>query len=129
MPYRPTLEQQIMTHDSGWWTRNNVRPRRPAFTLIELVAVLTVSAILVALCVPALAGARRNGRLVRCAANLMALGHASHIYAAQDPNELVIPIHPLARSLEDPRTTGVSEWGGKSGGGSAERDDADRPYR
>lgn len=51
-----------------------------AFTQIELLAVIGIIAALVALLLPALAGARTQARAIQCAANLRQIGMAVRIY-------------------------------------------------
>ena len=61
------------------------RPTRrlgAAFTLLELLVVLSVVALLVGLLLPALAGARDAARTLRCGANMRQLGVAGAAYAA-----------------------------------------------
>lgn len=56
---------------------------RPAFTLVELLAVIGVIALLVALLLPALAAARSSARAVQCSSNLRQIGITCLQYADQ----------------------------------------------
>lgn len=72
-------------------------PRRPhppsplAFTLIEMLVVITVIALLLALLLPALRGARAAAKSTRCLSNLRQIGIAWTTYA-QDFD--TFPVHP-----------------------------------
>ena len=86
--------------------------RLRAMSLIEVgVSVLALTAV-ISLLLPALGEGRRQGKEVRCVANLGQIGRASATYAASDMNELLTPIHPL---LMIGSFVGTYGWGGKSG--------------
>jgi len=57
------------------------RPPLTAFTLIELLAVMSIMTLLIGLLMPALASARRSAHVAVCGGNLQQLGVAWHAYA------------------------------------------------
>jgi prepilin-type N-terminal cleavage/methylation domain-containing protein/prepilin-type processing-associated H-X9-DG protein len=75
------------------------RPRRRAFTLVELLVVIGIIALLVAILLPALAGARRAANTVTCAANLRTILQAMHLYASQNNGAIPGSAHTTARFL------------------------------
>jgi len=68
---------------------NPARPRPRAFTLIELLVVIAVVALLMALLIPALHGAREQARRVVCLSNLRQLTAAWIAYADRNNGRLV----------------------------------------
>jgi prepilin-type N-terminal cleavage/methylation domain-containing protein len=62
-----------------------MKSRRPGFTFIELLCVITVIAILAAILFPVFAQAREKARSMSCASNLHQIAMALHLYA-QDHN-------------------------------------------
>jgi prepilin-type N-terminal cleavage/methylation domain-containing protein/prepilin-type processing-associated H-X9-DG protein len=61
---------------------------RRAFTLIELLVVIAIIALLVALLLPAIAGARQQARVTVCATRLQQLGVAINLYFGDYDNKL-----------------------------------------
>jgi prepilin-type N-terminal cleavage/methylation domain-containing protein/prepilin-type processing-associated H-X9-DG protein len=67
--------------------------RKTAFTLIELLVVVAIIAVLLAILMPALGGAREQAKKVKCQSNLRTIGHAVGYYL--DENNDVFPDAPF----------------------------------
>ncbi len=86
------------------------RPRRPGFTLIELMVVISIIALLMAILLPSLGQAREQARKVVCLSNLHQLANAIEGYV-QDNNA-----YPLWLLRGDGNQAGMCSWawGGKT---------------
>ena len=65
-----------------------------AFTLVELLVVVSIIALLIAILLPSLKKARQGAKRVACNANVRGIAQAGLTYAADDPKEFAIPIGP-----------------------------------
>jgi len=63
--------------------------RPPGFTLIELLVVIAIIAILAALLLPALAGAKEKGKRVACLNNLRQVAVGVHVYAMDNADKVL----------------------------------------
>ncbi len=64
------------------------------FTLVELLVVIAIIALLISILLPSLAEAREQAKKAKCLANLRDQMTAGYSYAAEDPSEMLIGVHP-----------------------------------
>jgi prepilin-type N-terminal cleavage/methylation domain-containing protein len=65
------------------------------FTLIELLVVVAIIALLISILLPALAGAREQGRKTKCIANLKNIGTTMHMYFNENRDWFPFEKHPF----------------------------------
>jgi len=71
--------------------------RRPAFTLIELLTVVSIVVLLIAILLPVIGGVRAQGRRVACAANLHQIGLGVALYAVD--HHRALPTHEAGAAI------------------------------
>ncbi|MCB9850933.1 MAG: prepilin-type N-terminal cleavage/methylation domain-containing protein [Phycisphaerales bacterium] len=96
--------------------RSACGPRVPAFTLVELLVVVSIIALLVAVLLPSLRKAREGAKRVACNANMRSLAQAALTYAGEDPQENIVPIG-LGDATRPELIYSYYGFGGKSGKG------------
>ena len=88
-----------------------------AFSLVELLTVISIIALLIAILMPSLRSAREQARSVVCLANLMELGRGTAAYMNDHDERLpVSPAEKLAHGVGDGRMVAVTttcHWGGR----------------
>ncbi len=81
--------------------------RKKAFTLVELLIVISTISLLMAILMPALAKARQQGKSLACMNNLRQLALAAQIYA--NNNDGFFPIAYMGMKVTGSLTT-ISDW-------------------
>ena len=77
------------------------RKRTSAFTLVELLVVVSIIAVLISMMIPAIGQARESARRAVCAANLRGWGQIAHMFAGDQKGLL-----PVAHSRGNSTATG-----------------------
>lgn len=86
------------------------RKRRGGFTLVELLVVVSILAILIAILLPTLKGARRVSKRVACGAHLRSIGHGMRMYL-NDSNDylpVVADLPSISVKEDDPPKPGIA---------------------
>lgn len=63
------------------------------FTLLELVTCVVTTGSLIALLLPTLTGISKSRKEIACLNNLRQIAYANAVYAAQDPDNMALPVH------------------------------------
>ena len=90
--------------------RHGLRPLRHAFTLVELLVVITIIGMLVALLLPAVQAAREAARRASCTNNMRQIGIGLHMYH-DEHRCLPMGWHAVDTATGKPYALGEPGWG------------------
>src|ERR1044071_139323 len=76
--------------------------RRHAFTLVELLVVVGIIGVLISILMPAISGAQRKGKSVKCMSSLRQIGVAFLQYAADFKGAWPVAVHQSGQSAAKP---------------------------
>lgn len=95
------------------------RPFRPrlasAFTLIEVLVVISIITLLISIMLPSMSSARENGRAAVCLAQIREVGNATSVYADMSRDEYPYGVPVPVATVDHPHYTGWNN--GARGGG------------
>lgn len=85
--------------------RAGVRLGRGAFTLVELLVVVSIIALLISILLPSLRNAREQAKLVKCLAHTRGMGQATMAFAADHNGRMQLVASQVPVSQIDPKQT------------------------
>jgi prepilin-type N-terminal cleavage/methylation domain-containing protein len=102
-------------HPASCPRRHHTRGGGYAFTLVELLVVISIIALLIAILLPSLKSAREQTRSLKCMANLRTMGQGLELYAQDHKDVLPGPLHPpvfrnTGGKPSDVSTSSTYEW-------------------
>lgn len=97
LPTEDPLQRTTKKTESRFHTSTN----RSAFTLVELLVVVSIIALLISILLPSLQGARDQAKLLKCGTNLAMFGKALNIYANEYDDAVPRGIWELGSGSDD----------------------------